>query len=279
MAEAMIAGQLTERHAGNRGEGHMALSFLGRGGKSGTSASGSVGGSAGGSGGPRFGQLAEVRAYWEGLREAGALPERDKIDPRGIAGALESAFLLERVAPGIARFRIAGMQVHDLMGMDVRGMPISALFEPAGRSRLSDALEGVFATPAVLELWLEAERGIGRPALEGRLIVLPLTGMKGETDLALGCLAMEGAFGRAPRRFAISGLISEVIEHQHPKRREAPEAAHEMADRRLPALPLAAVHALPAPARQPSGFAEPNDDFTPRPPRSKPNLRLVHSRD
>ena len=182
MAEAVIAGQLTERHAGNRGEGYMALSFLGRGGKSGTSASGSVGGSAGGSGGPRFGQLAEVRAYWEGLREAGALPERDKIDPRGIAGALENTFLLERVAPGIARFRIAGMQVHDLMGMDVRGMPISALFEPAGRSRLSDALEGVFATPAVLELWLEAERGIGRPALEGRLIVLPLTGMKGETE-------------------------------------------------------------------------------------------------
>lgn len=247
----------------------MALSFLGKGGKSGTSN--------GGSGGQRFGMLAEVRAYWEGLREAGALPERDKIDPRGISGALENTFLLERVAPGIARFRIAGMQLHDLMGMDVRGMPLSALFEPAGRNRLADALEGVFATPAVVELWLEAERGIGRPTLEGRLILLPLTGMRGETGLALGCLAMEGALGRAPRRFAITGLMSEVIERRRPERREAPR---EGVDRRLPDLPpLAAIHALPALQRQSAGFAEPRADFTPRPPRAKPNLRLVHSRD
>lgn len=246
----------------------MALSFLGRGGKSGAS---------GGSGGPRFAMLAEVRAYWEGLRDGGALPARDRIDPRGIAGALENTFLLERVAPGIGRFRIAGMQLHDLMGMDVRGMPMSALFEPAGRNRLSDGLESVFSGPSVLELWLEAERGIGRPALEGRMIVLPLTGIRGETDLALGCLAMEGALGRAPRRFAIAGLLSEVIERRVSERREtAREAAP---DRRLPDLPP--VQPIPSPAK---GFAEPPASFAPatgapRPPRGKPHLRLVYSRD
>ena len=252
----------------------MALSFLGRGGKSGTS---------GGSGGPRFAILAEVRAYWEGLREGGALPERDRIDPRGIAGALENTFLLERVAPGIGRFRIAGMQLHDLMGMDVRGMPMSALFEPTERTRLSDGLEGVFAGPAVLELWLEAERGIGRPSLEGRMIVLPLVGMKGETDLALGCLAMVGSLGRAPRRFAISGLMSEVIERRHATRREA---VRDAPDRRLPDLPpMRALAPAAVPVRSPSaltqasGFGEPAAPFTPRPPRGKPNLRLVYSRD
>lgn len=215
--------------------------------------------------------LAEVRAYWEGLREGGALPERDRIDPRGIAGALENTFLLERVAPGIGRFRIAGMQLHDLMGMDVRGMPMSALFEPSVRNRLSDGLEGVFSGPAVLELWLEAERGIGRPSLEGRMIVLPLVGIKGETDLALGCLAMEGALGRAPRRFSIAGLMSEVIERRQAPRREV---ARDTPDRRLPNLPP--LQALPAPVK---GLAEPAAPFTPRPPRGKPNLRLVYSRD
>lgn len=240
----------------------MALSFLGKGGKSGASD--------GGSGGQRFAMLAEVRAYWEALREDGALPERDRIDPRGISGALENTFLLERVGTGIGRFRIAGMQLHDLMGMDVRGMPLSALFEPAAGARLADGLESVFATPSVLELWLEAERGIGRPTLEGRLIVLPLVGMRGETDLALGCLAMEGALGRAPRRFAIAGLMSEVIE-----RRRHAEPRPALAFRHLP--PIAAL-ALATPA-QSHGFAEPRDDFTPRPPRGKPNLRLVHSRD
>ena len=246
----------------------MALSFLGKGGKSGASNGGSVGGS----GGSRFAMLAEVRAYWQGLREGAALPERDRIDPRGIAGALENTFLLERVAPGIGRFRIAGMQLHDLIGMDVRGMPLSALFEPVARARLTDGLESVFSGPAVLELWLEAERGIGRPALEGRMIILPLTGARGATDLALGCLAMEGAVGRAPRRFAIAGLMSEVIEGRTP-RREATRAAEV---RRLPDLaPLPALRAVRA-----EGFAEPAAEaFAPRPPRSKPYLRLVHSRD
>jgi hypothetical protein len=241
----------------------MALSFLGKGGKSGAAG--------GGSGGSRFAMLAEVRAYWEGLREDGALPNRDRIDPRGIAGALENTFLLERVAPGIARFRIAGMQLHDLMGMDVRGMPLSALFEPVARARLTDGLEGVFSGPAALELWLEAERGIGRPALEGRMIVLPLTGATGAADLALGCLAMDGALGRAPRRFAIAGLMSEMIERRVGQRREAPRSGE---DRRLPDFP-------PQPALRPvmAGFAEPGAAFTPRPPRSRPYLRLVHSRD
>ncbi|MGV8986742.1 MAG: PAS domain-containing protein [Cypionkella sp.] len=254
----------------------MALSFLGRGGKSGASN--------GGSGGSHFAMLAEVRAYWEGLRENGGLPERDRIDPRGIAGALENTFLMERVAPGVARFRIAGMQLHDLMGMDVRGMPLSALFEPAARNRLADGLEGVFSTPAVLELWLEAERGIGRPALEGRLLVMPLTGVRGETDLALGCLAMSGALGRAPRRFAIAGLMSEVIDRRRPETRADPRATFHAPDRRLPGLPpIAALHAdlhsVPAAPSRASGLGEDRGDFTPRPPRGKPNLRLVHSRD
>lgn len=241
----------------------MVLSFLGKGGKSGASG--------GGSGRTRFAMLAEVRAYWEGLRDGSALPERDRIDPRGIAGALENTFLLERVATGIGRFRIAGMNLHDLMGMDVRGMPVSALFEPQARNRLSDGLEGVFAGPAVMELWLEAERGIGRPSLEARMLLLPLTSARGETDLALGCLALEGALGRAPRRFAIAGLMSEVIDRRRTERRTAPRPA---TDRRQPELPPI----LTLPERNP-GLSEPRPDFVPRPPRGKPNLRLVHSRD
>ncbi|MCW1917640.1 PAS domain-containing protein [Rhodobacter sp. KR11] len=255
----------------------MALSFLGKGGKTGANS--------GGPSGPRFAMLAEVRAYWEGLRVGGSLPARDRIDPRGIAGALENTFLLERIAPGIARFRIAGMMVHDVMGMDVRGMPLSALYEPQGRNRLSDALEGVFAGPATLELWLEAERSIGRPPLEGRMLLLPLTSAAGKTELALGCLALDGVVGRAPRRFAISGLMSEVIERRNqPDRRDG---LREASDRRLPDLP---------PVGRPGFAAPPQAAFTPAPPsplssspsalnrppradKGKPYLRLVHSRD
>ncbi|MDZ4094974.1 MAG: PAS domain-containing protein, partial [Paracoccaceae bacterium] len=117
----------------------------------------------------RHAMVHQVRAYWEGLRRGPVLPRRADIDPRGIEGALEGAFILDRIAPGMARFRLAGMGLVELMGMEVRGMPLSAMFDPMGRSRLAEGLEQVFTTPAILDLHLEAERGIGRPALSGRM--------------------------------------------------------------------------------------------------------------
>ena len=200
---------------------------------------------------PSFPHLAQTRAYWEALRRNGNLPRRDEIDPRGLSGALEEVFLIERIAPGLARFRLAGMHLLDLMGMEVRGMPLSALFEPPARNRLSEALEAVFAEPSALELWLEAERGIGKPALSGRMILLPVRGSRGEPSLALGCLQTHGSIGRGPRRFAIAGLVRE---------------------------PLILPQSAPAPAPQP-GLADPGASYLPPPPRQVPHLRLVHSRD
>ncbi len=208
----------------------------------------------------KFALLAQVRAYWEGLRDGAHLPRRDEIDPRGIAGALENTFLLERVAPGIARFRLAGMQLHDLMGMDVRGMPLSSLIEPLGRNRLAEALESVFAGPGILEVNLEAERGLGRPELTGRLLLLPLTAARGEVDLALGCLATHGTLGRTPRRFAIASVLSEKLERPAGERKGIEHRVPE------PVFGLAEAATAYAPA-------------LPRPPRGRPNLRLVHSRD
>ena len=216
-----------------------------------------------GTGGPRFAVLAQVRAYWQGLRHGMALPQRDMIDPRGIAEALESTFLLERVAPGIARFRIAGMHLHDLIGLDVRGMPLSTLFDPAARTRLAEGLEAVFTTPAILEMWLEAERGLGRPRLEGRMLVLPLSDAQGDSTLALGCLALAGALGRAPRRFAMMGLMREALSvEQGADAALKPSAGQDMFTP-LPAL------------RKVTGISADG----PQAPRPKPKLRLVHSRD
>ncbi len=154
--------------------------------------------------------LQEVRGYWEGLREDGALPARAAIDPRGMAGALAGAVLAERVAPGIAKLRIAGMSFTDLLGMDARGMPLSALFDPVGRNRLAGLLEQVFQRPARAELHLRGETGLGRPELAGRMILLPLAPEDGR-EMALGCLAVAGRPGRQPRRFAIAHTRAEPV--------------------------------------------------------------------
>lgn len=196
--------------------------------------------------------IQSVRAYWESLRENGRLPLRQDIDPRGLASALEQVFLVEQIAPGHGRFRLAGNLFHDLMGMDVRGMPLTTLLEAVSRERFKIGLQGVFDDAAGMHVRLEAERAIGRPALSARMMLLPLRGGSGEPMLALGVLACRGQIGRAPRRFAITSIRTEVVlltEITSRITRRGEPAAHpaapqgaEAKPRKLPVLRL--VHSL-----------------------------------
>lgn len=68
--------------------------------------------------------VADLRAYWDELRQGRAVPTRADVQPAGIGDGLDYAFILERIAPGAARFRLAGRHLVDLMGMEVRGMPL-----------------------------------------------------------------------------------------------------------------------------------------------------------
>lgn len=199
-----------------------------------------------------YGQpLREVRAYWEALRHNEGIPARDAIDPRGIAGALAQVFMIERIAPRLARFRLVGSQISELVGCDMRGMPFTALFDPVGRDRSGQMLESLFSGPAILHVNMEAERGIGRPAMSAHLLLLPLMSHSGNVDLALGCLTLDGPMGRAPRRFAIARSQTEALGSSMP---QTPEVA-----------------SAPAFAETPEAFA------MPRAPRAQGNLRLVHS--
>jgi len=148
---------------------------------------------------------AELRAYWESLRKGKAVPARTDVQPQGIRRALDYAFILERIAPGAARFRLAGRHLIDLMGMEVRGMPVCAFFNPPSRGGLSDLLETVFQGPQILDLSLASAGDYGRPPLTGRMLILPLRSDLGDVTRALGCLIAEGEAGRAPRRFDLSG--------------------------------------------------------------------------
>ena len=160
----------------------------------------------------RFHVISEVRAYWEALRNGRTVPLRSEVDPRGIERALEYAFILERIAPQIARFRLAGMHLNDLMGMEVRGMPLTACFSPRARARVSELLEGCFTAPQVAELTLSAESGLGKPPLVAKLLILPLKSDLGDVSRALGCLIAHGQIGRTPRRFDLAEeRISPVV--------------------------------------------------------------------
>ncbi|MEM9911944.1 MAG: PAS domain-containing protein [Pseudomonadota bacterium] len=142
--------------------------------------------------------------YWEGMRRGGDVPLRSTIDPRGIENLLSHAFIAEKVTPGLARLRVAGTHLSDLMGMEVRGMPLSSLIDPSHRDRLSDAMVNLFEQPARIRINLYAPGSVRRTALSGALIILPLRSDLGDISRALGCLVTHGAIGQAPRRFEIT---------------------------------------------------------------------------
>jgi hypothetical protein len=211
-----------------------------------------------------YAPLHQVRAYWDGLRGADLIPRRRLIEPHGLRDALAHVFLIERIAPGLARFRLAGTHLTQLMGMEVRGMPLSAILAPASRDGARVLVEAVFAGPSIVELALESDRGLARPALQGRMILLPVGGDDDICDRALGCLVTEGDIGRGPRRFAITRQRTETVRPRTPP----PEAKP-----------------VPAFAEDPRAFAPPAPPAppaivpAPRPPRGKPQLRIVRNDD
>lgn len=147
--------------------------------------------------------ISQIEAYWESLRNGRIMPSRSEIDPRDIAGALENAFVLERVARGIGRFRLAGMHLNDVLGMEVRGMPLTALILPESREEIGEILASVFDEPAVVSITLASDRGLGRAEMDARMLLLPLRSDLGDVSRILGCFIADGKIGRAPRRFRI----------------------------------------------------------------------------
>lgn len=148
-------------------------------------------------------RLASLRAYWEALIMDHRLPARSEINPRGIADVLEHSFLIERIAPGAAQFRISGRTINALLAMEARGLPLSSLFLSEARAELSRTLEQVFVTQSVLTLALAPERRIGHDDPVSQMIILPLLDHKGHCTVAIGGIACEMAV-KSGRRFAIA---------------------------------------------------------------------------
>jgi hypothetical protein len=209
-----------------------------------------------------FSAISQVEAYWEALRGSRIMPKRSEIDPRGIESALEYTFVLERIAIGVARLRIAGSHLNNLMGMEVRGMPITSFITPNGRQQMGDMLEEVFQRPSLCEVRLSAETGRNKPAMDARMILLPLKSDLGDVSRVLGCLIARGETGSQPRRFDVVGTKTRALVKGNTDNDTA--KALETVEERGAA----------------KGFGEPKADFAGQTKRSpKPYLRLIKNDD
>ncbi|MGH1329478.1 MAG: PAS domain-containing protein [Paracoccaceae bacterium] len=238
--------------------------------------------------------VAQVEAYWEGLRNGRAVPARSEIDPRGMNDALEYAFILERIAAGVARFRLAGMHLSDLMGMEVRGMPLTAMFTPESRVKISAAMEEVFEGPEIIQVSLRGERGMGRGALDAQLLLCPLKSDLGDVNRVLGCLQSRGDIGRQPRRFEVLEITRRPI-IVDPNAPAVASPKKPMAGAALKPRAKMPLSSEKKPGYVPSGFAEAKRAFeaaggfegrkekgkaeAENPSKKRPALRLVSDND
>lgn len=149
---------------------------------------------------PDFPAVREVQRHWESLRDGRTAPGRAEVDPRLLAGCLDRVFVAEMIAPSVARIRLAGQHLYDLLGMEPRGMPLSVYFEGAGRTELAQALAQVQQGARVV-LPLRSDRAQGQPVLDAMVALMPLADREGRLTRVLGVLESLGPVGRAPRRF------------------------------------------------------------------------------
>ena len=145
--------------------------------------------------------ITSVSRYWDSLRAGRLVPQRDEIDPREIQNALSYSFILDRARPGSVRFRLSGMHLNDVLGMEARGMPVRALCDVPFRQRFMEQVERVFETPAILEAELRADQGKDN-AVRARLALLPLATYGGEINRALGLFVTDSRVVNPPLRFA-----------------------------------------------------------------------------
>lgn len=180
--------------------------------------------------------LRETRAHWEDLRSGRLVPLRSEVDPRAIENVMEYSFLAERTERGNIRLRIAGAQLNDLMGMEVRGMPLRAFLEPFARASFSTWIERVFTTPEVQLHHLSSEQSTGGP-LFAKMLLLPLRSEQGQIDRALGCLTSAGVVGLPPRRFHLLETEVTCLKTNDTTRDRATPLVHGFSETQAPFQP------------------------------------------
>lgn len=178
--------------------------------------------------------MSDLRVYWDSLRQGQAIPMRSDIQPSGIGSALDHAFILQRIGPGSARFRLAGRHLIDVMGMEVRGMPFSSIIAPASRGNLTDVLETVFSAPQIAHFDLQSGSDRGMTPLTAQLLLLPLRSDLGDVTRALGCLITKGPIGPPPHRFEIVSFKLEPVNQGLPIQSPSPSRADPTHDPDMP---------------------------------------------
>lgn len=129
-------------------------------------------------------RISDVLRYWDMLRGDRVVPGRVEIRPSEITRHLSRICILERPRAGTVRMRLAGATLSARMGMELRGMPLRALFDLDHRTIAMDAAETAMTTPAVSILSLARVDRTGASP-EATMAILPLSDTRGGLTRAI----------------------------------------------------------------------------------------------
>lgn len=148
--------------------------------------------------------MAQLEQYWRSLCRSDGVPYRSDITARSLGPALPYAFLAERVAASTLRLRVAGRALELIAGMEVRGLPLTALFSVPARKSLAAAIPTMMEQPALVEMPLSLNAGALQRAQKGRMILLPLRDDAGGLTRVMGAIVLDDkVHGRMPVRLDI----------------------------------------------------------------------------
>lgn len=160
------------------------------------------------------GEIRQLEAYWETLRDGRLVPYRSEVDPRDMDCSARNLFVVEEGPPGNHRFRLAGSGLVEAFGMELRGMTAKAIMEGPARESLAALLAETLAEPGIGYARL---REAGEDGAPWELLLLPLRTDTGRIERLLGALVPLGAArprapAAPPLRFSIETMRIRPVE-------------------------------------------------------------------
>lgn len=153
-------------------------------------------------------------AYWQRLRAGRRAPYRVEVDPRDMTCQARSLFILEILADGMQRFRLAGSELVETFGIELRGQTARAIMEGRARDSLTALVAETAAEPGIGYARL-APLG-GAPDEHWEMLLLPLRSDDGALDRLIGMIQQVSGFRpggrRAPLRFTIESMWIHPVE-------------------------------------------------------------------
>lgn len=130
-------------------------------------------------------QTHALLSYWQRLRGDRPAPYRSEVDPRSMDCDIGNVFIIEVLDDGTERFRVAGSQVINTFGMELRGVPVRAILDVSAREGVATLISETLATAAIG--YARLCPGVGGSEL-WEMLLLPLRSDSGKLDRVLGML-------------------------------------------------------------------------------------------